>query len=62
MELNLALDSLLKSAMGKWTDTNACRSAKLNKRKESLRSVAKFGTTSIKEWMVMVIDFHNDEL
>ena len=50
-------------AMGKWTDTNAARTAKLIKRRESLRSVVeKFKTTDIRKWMAMAIDFYNDEL
>ena len=62
-EEGLARSKIYAVAMGKWTDTNAGRTAKLNKRKESLRSVVeKFGTTSIKEWMAMVIGFYNDEL
>ena len=62
-EEGLARYKIYAMAMGKWTDTNAARTAKLNRRKESLRSVVdKFGTTSIKEWMAMVIGFYNDEL
>ena len=49
--------------MGKWTDTHAGRTAKLIKRRESLRSVVeKFKTTDIRKWMAMAIDFYNDEL
>ena len=59
----LARSKIFAVAMGKRTDTNAARTAKLNKRRNSLRSVVeKFGTTDIKRWMAMVIDYYIDDL
>ena len=62
-EEGLARSKTYAVAMGKWTDTNAARTAKLIKKRESLRSVVeKFKTTDIKKWMAMAIDFYNDAL
>ena len=62
-EEGLTRSKIFAVAMGKWTDTDAARTAKLNKRRESPRCVVeKFGTTDIKKWMAMVIGYYNDDL